>query len=104
RAALPAGAHGQDLGEDRDGYLGRRYGADVQPERAADAGDLVVGIAVFREPLAPRRLRPTAAERADIGRVGAKRGAERRLVEARAVGEDDDAGGDADLVTRQGPP
>ena len=85
--------HGQHLGQDRHGRLGRGDRADVEPERAADAADLVLGVAGVQEPAAARVLRPAAAQRADVGDGRAQRRAERRLVEAGVVREHDDVGG-----------
>ena len=72
RRALPAGAqHLDDLGQDRDGDLGRRHRADDEADRTVDAGESLVAEARFAQPLQRAAWVLRAAERADIEGVGA---------------------------------
>src|SRR6266540_2860786 len=61
-------AHRGHLGEDRDRDLGRGLGADVQPHRPAQAGDLVRGQVELAQPLAARIVVFLRADRADVER------------------------------------
>ena len=77
-----------DLRQHRDGDLGRDCGADVEPDRRVDAGDLVrtrAGIASRRS--TRLRMRLAAAERADIEAAGLERRLQREIVDLRIMGE-----------------
>ena len=90
RAARAMGAHGEDLGEDRERRLLLRVRADVEPARADDPRKLLLGDARLEQPLAAALLVAARAERADVERLGLERRDQRGLVELVVVREDDD--------------
>ena len=73
--------HLDDLAQDRHGDLGRRLGADVEADRAVDAGELLVGDAGLGQPLLALGMGAPAAQRADIEGIRLERRLERRIVE-----------------------
>ena len=101
RAARGAVSGGDDLGHDRERGLGRRPTAEVEPDRAPQAGSA--------PPARPRPsssrgvavgLRLAAADRADVAATALERGDDGRLVELDVVGQHGDRVGrtEADLV------
>jgi hypothetical protein len=92
RGAVAPGAHGERLGQDRDGGLGRRVGAEVEAGGAVDPLELLVRQARLEELVAPLRLRPARADRADVEGVGREGGLERGDVELEVVREHHDRG------------
>ena len=104
-----AAAHRDDLRDDRHGRLGGGAGAEVEPDRAVQPGELVVGDARGEQAFAPGGLGVPGAERADEAapaQPGDQRGVELRAV----VEEDEDVGvgeggdrGDGLVEIRHGP-
>src|SRR5439155_14328731 len=80
RAAGTPGAAREDLREDREGNLGRRIGADVEPGRARDSVDVLSHHARFEQPLAPSLLVAARTECTDVERIRLERSLERRDV------------------------
>src|SRR6476469_5965678 len=66
RAALAAGAAGDDLAEHRDRGLLDGRGADVEAARRVDAGDVLVADAGVAQPGVAVDRGAAAAERADV--------------------------------------
>src|SRR5881227_1576542 len=92
-SAAAAGADGEDLGEDRDGGLGGRVGADVEPARARDAVELVLGHTGLDEQTAAPLLVAPRAEPPDVERVGREGALHEREVELVVVSQHDHGGG-----------
>ena len=87
RTAGAAPAQLDQLGGDRDrGLLGRPC-PQVEPDRRAQPGQLVLGQADLAEPGQPVVVRPPAAHRPDVAGRGAQRHLEQRHVELGVVGE-----------------
>src|SRR5215204_1871756 len=61
-----AGAHGEDLAEDRQRGLLLRLGADVEPARPGDALERLLGDTGLEQPRAALLLVAARAERADV--------------------------------------
>src|SRR4051812_5859993 len=89
----PAGATGpgsHDLAEDGErGLLGRER-PDVQADGTRHARELLLAEPALEEPLAPLLLRAAAAEGPDVAHPAPDGPADRRVVELRVVGQDDD--------------
>ena len=97
RAAIPLG---DDLREDREGGLGRRPAAEVEPDRTAQLGEFRLADAGLEQPRAPIALRLLRADGADVATAAPERLDDGRLVELHVVGEDGDrvVRPEADLV------
>src|SRR5439155_25817116 len=90
RAPLARVPHGDDLGQDREGRLRLRLGADV--EAAGPVDPLEVGLvdAGLEQALAAALLVSPGAERADVEGLRLERRLQHRYVELVVVREDDD--------------
>src|SRR5438105_866264 len=66
-------AHGGHLGEDRDGDLRWGLGTDVEPDRPAQARDLIGRDVEFLQPLAARVVVLLGPNSADVERGGFQR-------------------------------
>ena len=100
RAARAAVALGDDLGQDREGGLGRGAAAEVEPDRPAQPGELLLADARLEQPLAPVGLGLARADGADVAAAAPERLDDGRLVELHVVGQHGDrvVGPEADLV------
>ena len=97
RCAAAAPAAGDDLGRDADRGLLRRPGAEVEPDRAGQPVELLVGQPGLAEPLQPVVVGTPRAHRADVGHLGhPQRDLEQRYVELRVVGQHGDHGARVD--------
>src|SRR5690349_1212184 len=83
-AVVPSGG---DLRENRERDFRRVAAAEIEPDRSVEPADLGRGEAVLGQPFAPERLRFPRADYADVGRVGAERDVDRRLVELGVMSE-----------------
>src|SRR6478672_10743129 len=87
-----AGAHGQDLSEDRHGHLLRRRCAEVEAGRPRDAIQVLLWHAFLEEQPASPLLVPARAEPAEVERLGRERALHQREVELVVVRQYDDRG------------
>ena len=78
RAAGAAGAHGEDLRQDRERRLFGRMRAQVEPGRPVDPLERFLRDALLEQPLAPLLLSSPRAERADVERVRLEHADQRR--------------------------
>ena len=96
--ATPLGEHlalaegFDDRGEDGDGDLARRRGADVGADRRLDPVDRDLRDARRLQPLDAPCMRLPAAKRADVEAAGPERRDQRPVVDLRVVGDDAERG------------
>src|SRR3954447_24804749 len=86
----PAGAtraRGEDLAEHRDGGLGRRVRADVEPRRPGNPIELLVGDSLLAKDPAPALGVARGADPPDVEGVAREGGADQRQVELVVVRE-----------------
>ena len=76
-----------DLAEDRDRDLGRRDGADIEPDRSMDACEIPLAEPGGGEALHPPAVGFLRTERPDIEAIGFEGRDQRRVVQLRVVGE-----------------
>src|SRR5688572_1123092 len=81
-------ALGDDLGADGHRRLLRRAGAEVEPDRGEDAGQLLVGHALVTQALLALLRRPPAPHRPEVADLGPQRRLDGGHVELVVVGED----------------